>query len=155
MSHHMSHQLSSLVYDVYRAGPTQWETAWHGCKIEALFAIMTGGRLNASEDEAQGHRFFHDAPGIYVHKDKTRKKTEGYSRYIPLFNDGVFWCSVWELQVDRTRKVPKSGTDQWVQQSGSVILKALWLRGVLYEDMDQGAEFCDAWNPLLEAHPKF
>ena len=53
------------------AGKAQWETAWHGCKIEALFSIMYNGFLAPSCDPGQGHRCLTDAPGIYVHQDGT------------------------------------------------------------------------------------
>lgn len=133
----------------------RWATAWHGCKLEALYSIMYHGRLLASNSKDKGHRFFPDAPGIYVHKDGTKHKAAwSYSRFVPLFEDGVFWAAVWEVRVDRARKVPKSGTDQWVQQDGSAHLEALWLRGVLADEMELGSELSEVWNPLLEADPR-
>merc|ERR1711933_322963 len=88
------------------------------------------------------------------HKDSTKQKATDYSRFVPLCEDGVFWATVWEVRVDRTLKVPKRGTDQWVQMPGSVHLVALWLRGLLAEDIELGTEVSEVWNPLLEANPK-
>ena len=132
----------------------QWETAWHGCKFEALYSIMYHGQLWPSNDEGQGHRLLGDVSGIYCHSPAYAHKAENYSRFMPLWNDGVFWCCKWELKVDRSRKQdPKSDTEQWIQKPGSTRLVALWLCGIRNEDMQPGFEFSETWNPMLEAHP--
>merc|ERR1712087_918323 len=69
-------------------------------------------------------------------------------------DDGVFWAAKWEVKVNRMEKVPKKSTDQWIQRTGSVRLKALWLCGKRHEDMEDGYEFSDVWNPMFEANPK-
>ena len=146
------------------AGEAEWATAWHGCKLEGLYSIMYNGEITSSCNESEGHRFFEDAPGIYVHHDSTAYKADHYIRFIPLFQDGVFWAAKWELRVNRAERVivtnaggpkkKKKKTDQWVQKEGSVHLEALWLCGRLYEDMEEGVSFMEAWNPLLEANPR-
>merc|ERR1711920_446483 len=100
-------------------------------------------------------RFFGDSPGVYVHKDGTCRKTGNYVRFVPLCRDGVFWAALWEVQVDRSDRIPVSrlGTDQWVQHERSVRLSALWLIGCTYECMSQGWEVGLFWDPKLEANP--
>ena len=56
--------------------------------------------------------------------------------------------------MDRGRRVPVKGTDQWVQQEGSVRLLALWLCGRRAQDMEAGWEVQQSWDPRLEAHPR-
>ena len=104
---------------------TQWEIAWHGCKVEALYSILYSGFLASSCDVEQGHRYFQDAPGIYVHKECTAHKADNYVRFTPLCEDGVFWAAKWEVRVDRSERVEKKDTDQWTQRDGSVRLVAL------------------------------
>ena len=107
--------------------PAEWETAWHGCKFEALYSIMYQRELIASEDRKQGHRFFDGKPGIYLDKDGLSEKAEYYIRFVPLFEDGVFWAAMWEARVDRGQRVTKADADQWIQRPGSTRLAALWL----------------------------
>ena len=137
----------------YNHGEADWQLAWHGCKFEALCSIMYHGRLNASCDREKGERFFPDKPGVYVHKDVTAHKAENYTRFVELFQDGVFWCAKWEVRVDRSDRIVVEHTDQWVQEERSVRLAALWLCGYNYLDMDYGWEVSSGWNPLLEANP--
>ena len=61
-----------------------WEKAWHGCKFEALYSILYHGRLFDSKDVAQGHRYFPDDPGVYMHKEGTAHNAESYMRFTPL-----------------------------------------------------------------------
>ena len=65
----------------------------------------------------------------------------------------MFWAAVWEVRVNRSKRVAKKDTDQWVQREGSVELVALWLRGRRHEDMEPGCELSEEWNPRLEANP--
>ena len=138
-------------------GASDWQSAWHACKFEALYSIMYHGHLFASCDKEKGHRFLGEGkkerPGVYVHKEATCHKTSNYFRFVPLFNDGVFWTALWEVMVDRSDRVPGNHPDQWVQQERSVKLKALWLAGCTYEDMPPNWEVSEFWDPLLEAHP--
>mmetsp|Transcript_6872 Transcript_6872/g.10941 ORF Transcript_6872/g.10941 Transcript_6872/m.10941 type:complete len:103 (+) Transcript_6872:1-309(+) len=75
-------------------------------------------------------------------------------RFVPLCRDGVFWASSWEVRVDRSDRVPCSHHDQWVQQERSVVLAALWVCGSLYDDMENGWEVVEHWDPKLEANPR-
>lgn len=136
-------------------GKADWQRAWHGCKLEALYSIMFHGRLRASNSASGGDRFWKEAPGVYCHKDGTKDKAQSYVRWVPLCRDGVFWSTYWELRVDRTDRVgmAKFKTDQWVQREGSVRLAALWVQGCTYEDMQGGYEVQEVWDPLLEANP--
>eukprot|EP00928_Gymnodinium_smaydae_P079890 TRINITY_DN63721_c0_g1_i1.p1 TRINITY_DN63721_c0_g1~~TRINITY_DN63721_c0_g1_i1.p1 ORF type:complete len:508 (+),score=44.97 TRINITY_DN63721_c0_g1_i1:42-1526(+) len=138
----------------YGGGLSDWKRAWHGCKMEGLYSIMYHGRLLGSRDAERGDRFFERAPGVYVHKDATCHKTGNYFRFVPLFQDGVFWAALWEVMVDRSDRVAVSGTDQWVQQERSVRLRNLWLVGCDYQHMQNGWEVTEKWDPLLEANPK-
>ena len=131
-----------------------WQKAWHGCKLEALYSIIFHGRLTASKDLALGQRFWLEAPGIYVHRDELQQKSQDYMRFVPLFRDGVLWASQWEVLVDRSRRVRKKNTDQWIQQEGSVKLMALWLYGRRMQDMEPGWPCQENWDPRLEANPR-
>merc|ERR1719166_212370 len=116
---------------------------------------MYHGRLEESKDQGRGDRFWSEAPGVYCHKDETKDKALNYIRWVPLCRDGVFWCTHWELRVDRSDRVgmAKFKTDQWVQPERSVQLAALWITGRTFEDMVQGHEVQWVWDPLLEANP--
>ena len=129
--------------------------AFHGCKFESVYSIAYHGKISPSFDRNLGHRFFDSSPGIYVHSDATKKKAEWYSRYVRLCGDDIFWASVWEVRVDRSRKIPVTTcrTDQWVQAEGSVELVALWVRGRHYSELEDCDEVQAAWHPLLEANP--
>ena len=142
-----------LLETAYKTKKTDWQRAWHGCKLEALYSIMYHGKVNSSSHSGQGHRFFDNEPGIYLHKQKTAIKADGYTRFVPLCKDGVFWRAKWEVRANREERVSKKNTDQWIQQSDSVRLVALWFQGLRYEDMTCGYEISTLWNPLLEANP--
>ena len=136
------------------AGDADWQRAWHGSKLEALYSIMYHGMLAASCSTANGHVFFKDAPGVYAHKDKTAHKASDYVRYVPLCQDGQFYATVWELYVDRSDCVRKKKTDQWVQKERSVKLAALWVVSLPQNEVPLGYEVTYYWNPLHEANPR-
>ncbi|MCP4242712.1 MAG: hypothetical protein GY772_19320, partial [bacterium] len=106
-------------------GHAQWVTAYHGCKLEALYSIVFHGALDKSEDTSRGDRFLADATGVYIFREKVWQKAWGYSRFVPLLRDGCYWCCVWELRVDRTDNVRLAHADQWVQKPRSTRLAAL------------------------------
>ena len=139
-------------YECLPAG--KWERAWHGCKLEALYSILYHEKLLESRDRNRGHRLFEGLPGVYVHKDKTARKSEGYMRWIPLCKDGIFWASKWEVRVDREQALDKGKkTDQWVQPESSVRLVSLWLCGLTGAEMEPGSPVAREWNPVTEANP--
>ena len=137
-------------------GSSDWQRAWHGCKLEALYSIMYHGRLAASCNAERGDRFFEGAPGVYCHGDVNKAKALNYVRFVPLFRDGVVWIAMWELRVDRADRVAVSSkkTDQWVQPERSVRLAALWVCGKRYDDLDLGWEIQECWDGELEANPR-
>ena len=55
--------------------------------------------------------------------------------------------------VDRTRNVPSKGSDQWIQQEGSVELIALWIETRLPQEMSSGSHCLVSWDPKLEVNP--
>jgi hypothetical protein len=59
-----------------------WQKAWHGCKIQALYSIMYHGELRAFGK--------HKDEGVYCHKSGTAVKANNYSRFTPLFRDGIY-----------------------------------------------------------------
>ena len=135
-------------------GSSDWQRAWHGCKLEALYSIMYHGRLAASCDAERGDRFFPEAPGVYCHGDGNKEKALNYTRFVPLCRDGVVWSAKWELRVDRADRVAVKKTDQWVQPERSVQLAALWVCGKPYADLEAGLEIQECWDGELEANPR-
>ena len=137
-------------------GQCDWHRAWYGCKLEALYSILYHGRLYESRDSSRGERFIEGVPGVYVHSDKTASKAMNYARFVPLFQDGVFWSVKLEVRVDRCDRIPISAlgkTDQWVQKDRSVVLAALWVCGRTHATMEEGAEVQLKWDPMLESNP--
>jgi len=137
---------------------TGWTRAWHGSKIEALYATACCGRLKESTDhsvDGKGGRTLGDAPGVYVHGDPTAGKAAGsYSRWSPLCGDGHYWLARWEVRVNRHDKItPQGRTDQWVQPAHAVQLVALWVCGRSAEQMEYGDEMALKWDPQMEANP--
>jgi len=132
-----------------------WEkTAWHGTKVEALYSIIYHGKLLASKCEAEGHRYHPEAPGVQVYDCKERACN--YAQFAPVFRDGFFWAAVWEVKVDRRKRLRAGeGEDPglWVQPEESVKLEALWLCGRSSEVISEGDEIISFWDPMLEAHP--
>ena len=142
--------------------PSKCETAWHASKFETLYSTMYHQELLPSVDSS-GFRYlsgvpewFADKVKLSVHKIATADKVNDYVCFTPLCEDGVFWAAKWEVRVDKKRQIvnlSKNNLDRWVQQRGSVHLIALWLCGVKYEHMVEGAAFSTAWNPRFEANP--
>ena len=135
-----------------------WKRAWHGFKIEALYAIACCGQLKESTDhsiDGKGGRTLDGAPGVYVHGDATAEKAAGiYSRWSPICGDGYFWLARWEVRVNRLDKItPQGKTDQWVQPARAVQLVALWVCGRSAEQMEYGDEMALKWDPQMEANP--
>ena len=71
--------------------------------------------------------------------------------FTPLCEDGVFWAAKWEVLVDKRRQIVTLNS----RERGGKFrhLSALWLSGVKYEHMVEGAAFSTAWNPRFEANP--
>ena len=74
--------------DAMEPGPSDWQTAFLGKKIEALYATMWDGRLRASDNTRKGTRYAEEAHGVYVHGLKC-SKSQNYAQFVPLCNDGV------------------------------------------------------------------
>ena len=53
---------------------TDWKRAWHGTKMEVLYSILYHQKISSSEDEACGHRFLRNKPGVYCRGDEHRSK---------------------------------------------------------------------------------
>merc|ERR1712137_534984 len=115
---------------------------------------MYHGKLKESRDEDRGERILSGSPGVYFHKDDTAAKAENYVRFVPLFKDGTFWASKWEVRVNRDERVivPRK-TDQWVQSASSVRLIALWLCGRTANELENSTEVALSWQPEQEANP--
>ena len=144
-------------YSLVEDGKADWQRAWHGTKIEALYSIMYHGKLAATHSLERGDRWLKNTCGVYVHKDDTGHKVLNCMRFVPLCKDGVFWGAKWELQVDRSDRVPaaKLRTDQWVQRERSVRLVALWVCGLTHSKMEYGSDAQAVWDRMLEARPLF
>ena len=141
--------------------PSTWETAWHGCKLEALYSIIFDGHLRPSDvDAGRGERSFRGVPGVYCHKEATSHKAEGYCNFVPLcvdrdgFWDGIFWAASMELLVDRGQSVtPPRKTDQWIQRAAGVKIVAVWLCGRNSSQMHRHSFVTRRWDSKLEANP--
>ncbi|MCP3917988.1 MAG: hypothetical protein GY711_20770 [bacterium] len=159
-----------------------WQRAWHGSVVEAVYSVLYHGRLWASAEADHGERFFDGCPGVYCFRDTLAEKAEAYCVETDLFDDGIFWSCKWELDVDRpaappfrpslsrpterenqeqakterdrSARVPLSfkRTDQWAQRPESVRLVALWVRCRTSAELPSGA-WAAGWAPLLEACP--
>ena len=86
------------------AKQSSWERAWHGTKLEALYAIAYHGIILESSDETQGERFFDQWQGVYLHGDANRHKIGCYSRFVQLIPNGLYFAIHWEVRTDR--KIP-------------------------------------------------
>lgn len=137
-------------------GTADWQRAWHGCKLEALYAIMYHGRLLASCNADRQNAHGNDTPGVYCHRDAIKDEALNCAPFVPLCRDGVFWSVMWEVQVDRSDRISfrQSEAKQWVQHERSCVLTALWVCGRTREEMEEGHEVLEAWDPLLEANPR-
>ena len=135
-------------------GKADWQRAWHGCKLEALLSIMYTGKLRASTSTT-GDRIKKGVQAVYCHGDGEASQAWEYSRWVPLCGDGVFWCAVWELQIDRSERADRAymRMDQLMQPEHTVKLVALWVRGLAHYDMEVGSQAQEVWNPLHEANP--
>ncbi len=142
-----------------------WKRAWHGSKFEALYSTLVDKRLRASQNKSRGERMLTNAPGVYCFQDKCKAKACGYADFMPLCRvdddpqnwDGTFWRIMWELRVDRKRRVkPPRQTDQWIQDADSVRLVALWICGRTSDQMRSADTVSlQAWDPQNEAYPEF
>ena len=144
--------------EVIQRGAPPRKHFWHSRQQGRLAAGVAwlDGRLKASSPERPGTRCLgNELAGVYMHKDSTAHKANSYIRFVPLFRDGVYWAAKWQLQVDRSDRVPcsRKSKDQWVNHERSVRLQALWLCGKTAADMDLGVEFVKSWEPSLESNP--
>jgi len=91
--------------------PPEWETYFHGCKMEAAYAIISDwddvdGGLAASGDKTDsGQRYNKDARGVYFHGADHRDKAMAYGRWCDLFGDGTYVRVHLEVVVDRNHSV--------------------------------------------------
>ena len=138
-------------------GMALWQTAWHGCKIEAIYSIMVHEKIFASSGRMGQRMHRNKLPGVYCAPDPAT--ADQYARLTPLFGDGIWWQAKWEVQVDRAHRTPNKSLphNQWLQHESSVELKALWVRGLPREGIKQYAHssaVAEKWDPLLEANPR-
>ena len=126
---------------------------WHGCKMEALYSIIYHGRIFESADEAQGHRYFADRPGVYLHADSRAQKAENYINFVGMSGDGIFWAAKWEVLYDVSGSVKgRKATDQLIYAGGAVRLSALFLATHTRESLPTSCHVTE-WQPLMESNP--
>ena len=131
-----------------------WQQAWHGFKIESLYATLYDGFLKESDDTALGHRMKNERPGVYAHEGSAAYRVHCYMRFVQWPPNTTYWRAMWELMVDRSDRVgPRSKTTQWITRARSVHLKALWVQGKKPQDMESGTEVCIKWRPKEEINP--
>ena len=136
------------------AKQSSWERAWHGTKLEALYAIAYHGIILESSDETQGERFLTNGKGGYLHGDANRHKIGCYSRFVQLIPNGLYFAIHWEVRTDRKSRVTSARrTDQWIQPMQSVQLAALWVCVRDAMQMVDASPFSPMWIPALEASP--
>ena len=68
------------------APDADWNKAWHGTKMENLYAIIAAKTLIPGPTQLE-----HVANAVYVCGDHIRSHANFYMRYVPLCQDGVFW----------------------------------------------------------------
>ena len=66
----------------YFTTDAKWLRGWHGASAYSLKSILYEGKLRPGPRQKQ------EVPAVYLHVDKTKAKAEGYSVWMPLFNDG-------------------------------------------------------------------
>ena len=147
-------RLEWLPFTVLPLSEGNWQRGWHGCKMEALYSILYQGGLRPSEDETKGDRFFAGRPGVYLHKDDLQRKAENYIHWVHMCGDGQFWAAKWEVLYNANESV-KHGkkTDQVIQASSSVALRALWIAARTVHTLKKGSCVQQSWKPGIEANP--
>jgi len=138
-------------------GMASWQTAWHGCKIEAIYSIIFHGKIFESSGRLGQRMHRNKLPGVYCAPDPAT--ADQYARLTLLFGDGIWWQAKWEVQVDRAHRTPNKSLppNQWLQPESSVELQRLWVRGLSRQDIIQHAPSSAValkWNPLFEANPR-
>ena len=68
------------------ADPADWQKAWHGTKMENLYAIIAAKTLIPGPNQLE-----HVSNAVYVCGDHIRSHANFYMRYVPLCQDGFFW----------------------------------------------------------------
>ena len=91
-----------------------WQRAWHGTKLAALYSIAYFGRLLESKAAIRGERFLQGAPGVYLHKDATARKSDAYTRLVQFDDTSPCFAVKSEVRTHRDFKVSvHRSTDQW------------------------------------------
>ena len=99
----------------------QYETYYHGIKVEAMFAILAGsktqaGGLEASSDRQKGQRYNADKKGVYFHTKKDMSSALGYAHWVPLFADGCYVQVLLQCEVDRAHRIVYDHKNQKLQK---------------------------------------
>ena len=133
--------LPLLLHSFFSLGLWPWaaavpapEKAYHGTRFEALYSIFYNGRLLESCETEEGTEFLSTMHGVYCFPPDKSDKAEWYSKWTPLFGDGLFWAPMLELGTDPTKRVRKAKgrnrkrTDQWVFEYDGCRVEALLVR---------------------------
>ena len=51
-----------------------WQTAWHGTKVQAVYAILWTGGIKESANSIDGERCLTGTAGVYLHNDLNKRK---------------------------------------------------------------------------------
>jgi hypothetical protein len=76
-------------------------------------------------------------------------RAAGYANAVPS-GDNLYWSGMWELKVDRNRRVGCKRHGQWIQPAPSVERTALWIRVANFQDISDGESLQAVWEPLFE-----
>jgi hypothetical protein len=127
----------------------QWEAAYHGTRLEGLFATIHDGQLVKGPSRKLGKS------RVFCFSKDKEYKAQNYAIWVPLFLDGYFWRVMWELRVDRSDSnfTCRDNTDQWCIQERSVRLAALYMECWHVIEFAFGSYFHRAWDSRLEVNP--
>ena len=78
---------------------------FHGTKMEAMYSVLSDWTdrkrgLRASGDRNAGERYNGQARGVYCHDLCDWEKIASYTRWCPIFNDGTYVRTYFEIACD-------------------------------------------------------
>ena len=121
-----------------------YQKAYHGSGFTELYSTAWNAQLKPSCDNRIGDNFG-TSPAIYCHGETDRTLEAMFSTYAyyqDLTQQGhTFWAPVWEIAVDRDRKM-KNYHSQWLQMPESTIPLALWIEGRNIKDLPYNNYVC-------------
>ena len=137
---------------------SSWLIGRHGSRLECLYSILALGKLQESQCEEDGDRYFERRPGIYLHNLDSSHKIRPYLTWVWVEGSAPGGDFARAIAIQFQALYNPEGSNRRGKRTDQIIMKenAVRLSHVLLgmkQNLEPGEYAQTGWSPHAEANP--